>query len=63
MIARLKPEIKPKPPVSKPTRQRVRVSYITDQEAFLVQEGPEQSEVQWPNGNRTIVSNEHIEKL
>ena len=42
----------------------VRVTYIKDQLAYLVHEGPDQSEIRWKHNGRTvIVSNTDIERV
>lgn len=69
MIERLR--IPPKPPQPVARRRAdthgkplVRVTYIPDKKAYLLNEGPEQSEIRWVhNGNTLIVCNEHIERI
>jgi predicted secreted protein len=49
------PEPKPRRPLDKPL---VRVAYIPGRTAYLIAEGPDQSELQWThNGNIIFISN------
>lgn len=67
MIERIKP--KPEPPkarVRADTKGKplVRISYVPGKRAYLLAEGPQQSEIRWVhNGNTLIVCNEHIERI
>lgn len=64
MIERYRP--KPKPRRRADTREKplVRVTYVPGKEAYLVQEGPQQSEIRWAvSGAYEIISNEFIERI
>ena len=65
MVERYKP--KEKPPVkaaSKHQKPLVRVDYVPDRIAELIQEGPDQSEIRWKhNGNYAIATNNHIKRI
>lgn len=55
-------------PIPRKVRDRglpvVRVKYIPDQLAYLIQAGPDQSEIRWKHNGRTvIVSNTDIERV
>jgi hypothetical protein len=65
MIARYVPTPKPEPrKVKGAGKPLVRVTYIPDQTAYLMVEGPEQSEIRWThNGNTVIICNEFLERL
>ena len=65
MIARYVPATKPAPTKARDRgKPLVRVKYVPGKLAYLIAEGPEQSELRWQhNGNTFIVSNENIEKL
>jgi hypothetical protein len=66
VIARYIPAPKPAPPTKARDRGKplVRVKYVPDRLAYLITEGPEQSELRWVhNGNTFIISNENIEKM
>ena len=61
-----------KPPEKKPASRKgdmkgkplVRITYMPKHKAYLINEGPEQSEIRWVhNGNTLIVSNENIERI
>lgn len=65
MIARYIPVPKPEPRKAKDRgKPLVRVTYIPDRQAYLIEEGPEQSEIRWThNGNTVIICNEFIERI
>lgn len=64
-MERYQPKLKPLPRKAKGNgKPLVRVTYIPDQMAYLLTEGPQQSEIRWVhNGNTNIICNEFIVKL
>lgn len=65
MIPRYTPVPKPTPTKAKDKgKPLVRVSYVPDRVAYLIEEGPQQSEIRWQhNGNTSIICNEFIVKI
>ena len=66
MIPRYTPAPKPEPSRRAKDKGRplVRVTYVPDYVAYLIEEGPQQSEIRWVhNGNVNIICNEFIVKL
>lgn len=57
------PKPKPPPPPTFDKRPKVYLWDDTTKWAFLVKEGPTQSEVQFPNGNLRVVANSWIKPL
>ena len=64
MITRYQPKPKPRRHANTRDKPLVRVTYIPGKEAYLIQEGPQQSEVRWAiSGAYEIISNKFIERI
>lgn len=62
MIARYTPAVKRK--AKDRDKPLVQVTYIPGRLAYLISEGPQQSEIRWVhNGNTHFICNEFIEKV